>query len=138
MSIRITLEFDSYAEALDAIGSLANIPNDQAGKTKPAPRKKAAAKKSGNGKSKPAPQAAPEPPAPVAPPSPVSEAPPAAAGPEVDVSDTGFAKWLNERNRPENHAALVDLLTRFGVNRGSALSMDQRREFIQLWDEAHT
>ena len=122
MGIKLTVEFDNMADALDFMqGQLEPV-------TKAAPKKAKAAK------NKPAAATATAAPTPVeATPSPVRA--PAAAGPSTpDVSDAGFKAWIKANGTPQNLPTLQGLLQQFGVNKGSELSAEQRVQFIQQFE----
>jgi hypothetical protein len=115
MGIKLTVEFDNMADALDFMQGQLTPPDK-----KPAPAK-AKAKPS-----KPAAAAASTPAAPV-------REPAAAAGPITtapDVSDAGFRTWIEGVATPATLPTLQAMLTQRKVQKGSDLTAEQRVEFI--------
>jgi hypothetical protein len=127
MGIKLTVEFDNMADALDFIQD--RIDDKPA---KAAPSKKAAAKPN-------TPAAATLAPAPVPTTAGATTSPvraPVAAGPsEVpDVTDAGFKAWMSANVTAQSTPVLQSLLTQFGVSRGSELNAEQRVNFIQRFE----
>jgi hypothetical protein len=116
MSIKLTVEFDNMADALDFMQGQLDKPTT----SKPAASKTAKAKPG-----KPAAEAKP------APTSPVREAV-TAAGPSTapDVSDVGFRTWIEGVATPQSLPTLQAMLTARKVQKGSDLTAEQRVQFI--------
>jgi hypothetical protein len=122
MGIKLTVEFDNMAEALDFIQ----------GRIDDKPTKTTRAKSNKPAAATPAP--APVPTNAGATTSHVRA--PVAAGPsEVpDVSDAGFKAWMSANVTAQSTPVLQSLLTQFNVQRGSELNAEQRVSFIQRFE----